>query len=87
MSLAHTYAFKVLLFFDMFLCALIWRDTGITISSMTGLALLRANPPRWARVLGWVLNTIEADHTTLAIAHDIERSQSALFILRGQIKP
>lgn len=87
MSIGQTYAFKVLLFFDMLVCALIWRDTGITVSSMTGLALKQPSPPRWARWLGWALNKIEPGHTAMAIVNDISRAQSALFILRGQIRP
>lgn len=84
MSITHTYVGKILLAVDMFACTLIWRDSSITISSMTGLALRGLSPPRWARVLGWILNHIEANHTTLAIADDITRANAALAILWGK---
>ena len=83
----HTYLGKVLLAIDMALCAVIWRDPDITISSMCGLYLKQPKPPLWARCLGWVLNHIEKDHTTLAIADDIWRAQQALAILTGFERP
>ena len=75
------YGFKVLLYIDMFIAALIWRDSGVTISSFTGLALRRQSPPLWARVLGGILNTLETNHCESAIAHDRERAKAALTIL------
>ena len=81
--MANGYVFKVLLYFDTFIAALIWRDSGVTISSYTGLALRRPTPPIWAIVLGrWVLNRLEANHCELAIAHDRQRAQEALEILK-----
>lgn len=79
----NTYVFKVLIAFDIFVCAIIWRDPDITISSMTGLELRRPTPRAWARILGWVLNHLEKGHCESAIAHDIGRAEGALKILSG----
>ena len=79
----NSYAFKLLIAIDMFVCAVIWRDSGITISSMTGLNLRRPTPSLWAKGLGWVLNHIQSGHCELAITHDISRAKAALVILNG----
>jgi hypothetical protein len=79
-----TYGGKLLLFFDMFWCAIIWRDTGITISSMVGLEIRRPNPGWWARGLHATLNWIETDHCELAIKNDLLRAQAAQLILEGK---
>jgi hypothetical protein len=80
--MAHGYVFKVLLYIDMFVAALIWRDSGVTISSYAGLALRQPTPPIWALILGrGILNKIQANHCELAIEHDIERAKEALVIL------
>ena len=82
LPMSNGYAFKVLLYLDTFIAALIWRDSGVTISSYTGLALRRPTPPIWAIVLGrWVLNQLQANHCELAIEHDIIRAREALVIL------
>lgn len=75
------YLFKVLLYIDMFVGALIWRDSGVTISSYCGLELRKPSPRWWARGLGGALNWIATGHCESAIAHDIGRSQEALAIL------
>lgn len=75
------YISKVLLYFDIFVCALIWRDADITISSMTGLELRKTTPRIWALVLGGALNRIQRGHCESAIIHDIGRAQTALRIL------
>jgi hypothetical protein len=75
------YVFKVLLYFDMFIGALIWRDSGVTISSFIGLALRRTTPPRWAIILGGILNRLQAGHCELAIARDIASAHKSLVIL------
>lgn len=76
------YLYKILLFIDIFLCALIFRDPDITISAETGLAMQRTQPPLWARILNWSLNKIQANHCTLAIADDIRRAQTAIQYLQ-----
>lgn len=75
------YIFKVLLYVDMFVAALIWRDSGVTISSFTGLALRKPKPPRWAALLGGLLNGLQPGHCESAIAHDLIRAKEALTIL------
>jgi len=72
------YVFKVLLFFDIFVCALIFRDPDVTISSETGLAMRKPNPPWWAKALSGLLNHIQTNHCELAIQGDIARAQTAL---------
>lgn len=76
------YLYKVLLFIDIFLCAILFRDPDVTISSEAGLAMQRAKPPRWAKVLNWILNKIQTDHCTLAVAADISRAQTAIQYLQ-----
>jgi hypothetical protein len=76
------YVFKVLLYLDVFVAALIWRDSGLTISSLTGLALRRDTPPIWAIILGrWFLNRLQTNHCELAITHDRARAKEVLAIL------
>lgn len=63
---------------DILACGWIWRTYDITISSMCGLELRNNVPKKWAVFLGWVLNTIQANHCEQAIAADIERAMQAL---------
>ena len=79
----NTWVFKVLIGLDMLGSAIIWRDADVTISSLTGLELRKPNPRTWAKVLGWVLNHLQKDHTNLAIKNDILRAQVALTLLEG----
>jgi hypothetical protein len=72
------YVYKVLLFIDIFLCAILFRDPDCTISAETGLAMQRAKPPRWAKMLNGFLNTIQKDHCALSIGDDIARAQTAI---------
>jgi len=71
-----------LLFVDIFLCALLFRDPDVTISAETGLALQRAKPPAWAKALGWFLDHIQANHCGMAIQDDISRAQLAIAYLQ-----
>ena len=77
----NTYVFKLLLYVDIFFSGVFFRDTGITISARTGLELRKPSPARWAVVLGWCLNHLQRDHTSLAIVHDRERAHAALEML------
>jgi hypothetical protein len=74
------YAVVVARCIDLLIAGWIWRDYGITISSMTGLATA-SSPPLWARALNAFLNSLETGHCELAIACDIERAYAALGIL------
>lgn len=76
------YAYKVLLFFDIFVCALVFRDPCVTISAETGLAMQRAKPPLWAKILNGFLDKIRKDHCAKAILDDIARAQYAITFLQ-----
>lgn len=80
--MTKNYLYKVLLFIDIFLCALIFRDPDVTISAETGLAMQRAKPPLWAKSLNWILDKIQTNHCALAINDDILRAQTAIDYLR-----
>jgi hypothetical protein len=79
----NAWAIVILRAFDVFWACVIWRDYDITISSYTGLELRKAQPREWARMLGWILNHIQANHCEIAIKADIERCKEALMILGG----
>jgi hypothetical protein len=87
MAFNNSYGVLLARTIDVLTCSWIWRDYDITISSMTGLALRAQQPPRWARVLGWCLDHIEANHCELAIAADKQRATNALLVLNGTLKP
>jgi hypothetical protein len=81
---AKNYVLKFLIAFDMLVATLIWRDSNITISAFTGLALRRPAPPKWARILGGVLDWISPGHCAQAIVDDAARSHAALAILESK---
>jgi hypothetical protein len=70
---------------DALACTWIWRDYDIMISSMAGLELRKPTPKRWARILGGLLNRIQAGHCELSIAADIARAQAALAMLTAKV--
>lgn len=76
------YLYKVLLFLDIFVSSLLFRDPDVTISAETGLAMQRANPPLWAKLLDGFLNMIRKGHCAQAINDDIARAQTAITYLR-----
>jgi hypothetical protein len=82
MITTKSYAYKVLLFMDLFVCALVFRDPDVTISSEVGLAMQRAIPPWWATFTNSFLNLIRKGHCQLAIGEDIERAQVAIKYLQ-----
>lgn len=77
-----TWVYKVLLAFDLFVCACIWRQDDVTISAEVGLAMQRAKPPLWAKVLNGILNRIQSGHPSMAIQADIDRAQAAIKYLQ-----
>ena len=83
----NTYFLVLLRAFDILACSWVWRDYDITISSMTGLAMRKPFPPRWARWLNAFLNWIETNHCELAIQADQERARQAQAILTQQVAP
>jgi hypothetical protein len=80
--MGKTYVYKVMLFVDIFLCAILFRDPDITISAETGLAMQRAKPPTWARLLNHFLNFFHKGHCAQAIDDDVLRAQMAIIYLR-----
>jgi hypothetical protein len=79
--MTKTWVFKVLLAFDLFVCACIWRQDDVTISAETGLAMQRAKPPLWAKILNGFLDFIRKGHCQAAIVDDIERAKNAIAYL------
>lgn len=77
------YVQKVLLYFDIFLSGVVFRDPNITISARTGLEMRKEKPPRWARVLNGFLNLFEKGHCEKAIQGDINRANQALRMLNA----
>jgi hypothetical protein len=80
--MGKNYLYKVLLFLDIFVCALVFRDPDVTISAETGLAMQRAKPPLWAKLLNGFLNSIQTNHCQLAINDDVARAQTAIKYLQ-----
>lgn len=78
---SNTYLLVIARSIDILACSWVWRDYDITISSMCGLELRKPRPASWARILGWCLNHIQANHCELAIVADRQRSSQALRIL------
>lgn len=76
--MSKNYLYKILLFIDIFSCAVIFRDPDVTLSAEVGLAMERAKPPLWAIIINWTLNKIQAHHCASAITDDIRRAQIAI---------
>jgi hypothetical protein len=87
MAFNNSYGFVFLRAVDLFWASLVWRDYAVTISSMTGLELRKPAPKRWARILGWCLNHLQAGHCEAAIAADLTRAYLAIKILEGRMQP
>jgi hypothetical protein len=69
---------------DIVCCTIIWRNYDVTISSMCGLELRKPNPAWWAKILGGMLNKIQANHCELAIQADLLRATSTIGMLLGE---
>lgn len=80
--MTKNYLYKILLFLDIFVCALVFRDPDVTVSAETGLAMQRANPPLWAKLLNGFLDLIRKGHCAKAVTDDIERAQIAILYLK-----
>ena len=76
------YVPKILLALDIFVCALVFRDGDVTISAETGLAMQRAKPPLWAKLLNGFLDKIRKGHCATAILNDIARAEAAIQYLK-----
>jgi hypothetical protein len=79
----NSYAFVVLRALDLNVASLLWRNYGVTISAMTGLALRAVDPPAWAVLLGAFLTFCQTNHCEEAIAADRERARQALKIVNA----
>lgn len=71
-----TWGFKVLLYFDVFVCGVIWGDSDVTISAMTGLERRKPQPQSWAKAM-----PLTKKHCEGAIFHDIQRAKAAIELL------
>ena len=78
---SNGYAMVVARTIDIAFAGFIWREPGVTISSLCGLEMRKPRPRLWARVLNAMLNAIEKNHCELAIICDRERAQAALALL------
>ena len=76
------YGAKVLFFFDLFVCALIFRIPDVTISSLTGLALRKPNPPLVAKLISKFCNIFAPNHCENAIAADRARAEATIQLLK-----
>ena len=72
-----TFVGRSMLYLDIFACAVFTGNADMTISARCGLYLRHDPPPQWL-ALGWCLNHIQKDHTTLAIADDLTRARQAI---------
>ena len=81
MPYRNTYAILLARTVDIMLSGWIWREYGVTISSMAGLELRKPQPARWARILGAILNRIQAGHCESAIQDDLYRARRVIDLL------
>lgn len=77
----NSYVFVVLRALDLNVASLVWRNYGVTISAMTGLALRQPTPSAWSILLGAFLTLCQRNHCEEAIAADRYRAQQALNIV------
>jgi hypothetical protein len=73
-----SYPGKVLLYIDVCVAGIIWGDSDVTISALTGLERKKPNPRLWCRLM-----PLTQAHCNGAIAHDIARAQAAIRLLTG----
>jgi hypothetical protein len=67
---------------DLFTFSICRRQYGVTISSWCGWQLRKGKAGnKFGRLLGTVLNHLQAHHCELAIQHDVQRAHDALFFL------
>lgn len=77
-----TYLHKVMLYIDIFFCALLTRNPDMTLSARCGL-YCRHNPPFFWFLLGQLLEVLQKGHLEMAITADRVRAQEALKLLGG----
>jgi hypothetical protein len=80
-----TYVAKVLYAFDLFACALITRESGLSISAQCGLYWRRSTrlspPPLFWHLLHMMLNALQPGHCELAILHELEAAKARVQLL------
>ncbi|CAB4242144.1 hypothetical protein UFOVP83_5 [uncultured Caudovirales phage] len=82
MSYEKLYAWKVLLYADRFIGAVVWRESNVTISAQCGLELRRLKPRWWARIIGHhFLNRFWPGHCEGAIRHDAHACWESIRLL------
>lgn len=75
---AETFALAV----DLFTFSIFRRQFGVTISSWCGWQLRKGKAGnKFGRLLGTVLNHLQANHCENAIFHDADRAKAALHFL------
>ena len=79
-----TYVHHVMLYIDIFLCALLTNNPNMTLSARCGLNMRRKDAPKRWTILGATLNKIQNNHCELAITADLDRSLVATKILSGK---
>jgi hypothetical protein len=74
------WVFSFMLFFDIFLCAVVTGNADMTISARCGLYLRHPPPPLIWGLLGRGLNKLQKGHCELAILNDMARAKRAIQI-------
>ena len=74
------YVHKVMLYTDIFVCALVTRNPDMTLSARCGL-YCRHDPPAFWYLLGKVLEALQKGHLEMSIAADLARAQAAVKML------
>lgn len=74
------YVHKVMLYIDIFACALLTRNPDMTLSARCGL-YCRHDPPLFWLILGKLLEALQRGHLEMAIKADLDRAQTAVKLL------
>lgn len=74
------YVHKVMLYIDVFFCALLTRNPDMTLSARCGL-YCRHDPPASWYLLGKVLEAVQRGHLEMSIAADLVRAQAVVKLL------
>lgn len=78
------YVHKVILYLDVFACAVLTRNPDMTLSARCGL-YCRHDPPASWYVLGKLLEVLQRGHLEMSIKADLERAQAAVKMLAGEL--
>lgn len=75
-----TYIHSVMLYIDIFACALLTRNPDMTLSARCGL-YCRHDPPAFWYLLGKTLEALQKGHLEMSIKADLDRAQAAVKML------